>query len=78
MKSPECFLETYDASAPECDFQLPQFDDSAWIPATINQKADHTLVLQTSKQLVFEETSPKIIKKSELLFHFRQSALYYP
>lgn len=63
------FMERYDASAPECDFFLPEFDDSNWKSAVINLKDDHTLVFQNTKQLVFEEVAPANIEtRGDVLF----------
>ena len=52
------FTERYDSRAAECDFYKTDFDDSEWESAQICAFADHTLVPQRSKMLVFEEIKP--------------------
>ena len=53
------FLETYDSRAPEVGFESPDFDDSAWLPASLCLHDDHVTVAQQSAMLVLEEISPK-------------------
>lgn len=52
------FSERYDERAPERDFYLPAFDDSAWEYAREKQFVDYQLTRQESKSLVFEEILP--------------------
>ena len=59
------FLERYDCAAPEENFAAPDFDDSAWQQAKTNRYADHTLVQQESKMLVFESIAPVEIVRKE-------------
>ncbi|MBQ7387198.1 MAG: family 78 glycoside hydrolase catalytic domain [Clostridia bacterium] len=59
------FLEEYDSRAREVGFEKPDFDDSAWERAGICLYDDHTMKAQESKMLVFEQISPKIMKKTE-------------
>ena len=57
------YLEKYDAAAPECGFEHPGFDDSAWEHAVVKNDAYYQFYLQPSKMLVQEEIAPQ---KSEL------------
>ena len=57
-------LEHYDANAPENGFEAPGFDDSKWLNAAIKNDAAYKLVLQPSKQLVFEEIKPETIVRN--------------
>ncbi len=70
------FLEKYDASAAECDFHLPDFDDSSWLPATVNLSDDHTLVPPESQPLVFEKITPAEVKISENRWFIDFGAMY--
>ena len=63
------FSERYDERAPERDFYLPAFDDSAWEYAREKQFVDYQLTSQESKSLVFEEILPVTIqRRGEVLF----------
>lgn len=52
------FMERYDSRSAEVGFEAPDFDDSNWENARINELADHILVEQASKMLEFERVEP--------------------
>lgn len=52
------FMECYDSHAHEVNFFAPDFDDSAWVNASIKAVDDYTLVPQKTKMLTFEEIKP--------------------
>ena len=58
------FMERYDANAPEVGFELPGFDDACWPNAVLNPKDDYKLCPQPSRQLVFEEMRPVVLKRT--------------
>lgn len=63
------YLERYDASAPECGFEQPGFDDSGWEHAVVKTDADYQFHLQVSQMLVQEEIRPvKTIRRDNVLF----------
>ena len=66
------FMERYLSTAPEVDFMLDEFDDSAWETASIATNADHELFLQPSKMLTFEKIVPVSINRegNELVIDF--------
>ena len=49
------FLEEYDSTALEVDFELPTYDDEKWDHAKIISKDDHILYLQNTPMLEFED-----------------------
>lgn len=56
------FMEEYDASAPEVGFERPDYDDSAWVPASPRRHVDYTVVPQKTKCLEFETIRPSEVK----------------
>lgn len=58
------FLECCDSNAPEVGFERPDFDDSQWEYAKRHTCDDHTLRLQTSGTLVFEQILPVKTEKA--------------
>ena len=52
------YLERYDASAPECGFEQPFFDDSTWGKAVVRHETDYRFFLQPSAMVVREEIFP--------------------
>lgn len=55
------FTERYDSRAPECDFLLPDFDDSSWGYAKEKRHSDYTLVKQSTRQLDIYDIEPEQI-----------------
>lgn len=52
------FLERYDSTVAEVCFASPDFDDKNWKNAQISRCDDHTLTLQKSADLEFENIQP--------------------
>ncbi len=52
------FMERYDANAPEVDFELPEYDDSAWTNALKRKHLRYTLKPQPSEMVVTESFEP--------------------
>ena len=52
------FLERYDSRAPEVGFAAPDFDDSAWVHATVFAHADYHLQKQPTSQLEVYRAEP--------------------
>ena len=53
------FMERYDAGAKEVGFERPDFDDSAWAPATVHPLGkDYVVYEQPTPMLVFERIAP--------------------
>ncbi|MBP5207843.1 MAG: family 78 glycoside hydrolase catalytic domain [Clostridia bacterium] len=59
------FLERYDSRAPEVGFEQPDFDDSAWEHATVNETDDHAPGACRNVQLCFENITPARVSYKE-------------
>lgn len=57
------FLETCDSRAAEVGFADPAFDDSSWVPASVREHVDYTLLAQESKMLAFETILPAAVEQ---------------
>ncbi|MBR6708992.1 MAG: family 78 glycoside hydrolase catalytic domain, partial [Clostridia bacterium] len=73
------FMERYDARDRQVGFVRPDFDDSAWANASLAQYADHTLVEQPSKMLVFEQIQPIAARRegNRILYDFGSTYVGY-
>ena len=58
------FMERYDAGAPECGFEAPDYDDSAWEYARKREHESYTVLKQPSCQLEYEVIAPEKISVS--------------
>lgn len=56
------FLERYDSRAPEVGFEQPDFDDSGWGRALVNEKDDHVIAEYRGKGLCFENVTPQYVR----------------
>ena len=56
------FNEEYDSRAAEVGFEAPDFDDSNWVNAELQQYDDRTLAPQKSSSVVFERVDGSITK----------------
>lgn len=73
------FLERYDCNAKEVGFAAPDFDDSGWDYAIVNQHDDHTLTKQESGMLTFENIRPVNITTADnrILYDFGSNYVGY-
>lgn len=70
------YCERYDANAPETGFYKPDFDDSGWGSAALRANPDYKLFPQPTKQLVFEDISPAVLKKNKTGYFIDFGAMF--
>ena len=72
------FLERYDSRSAEVGFATPDFDDSGWENAKISRFADHTLTMQKSGMLEFEQiASTQTVTEKGVLYDFGSNYVGY-
>jgi len=73
------FLERYDSRAVTVGFEKADYDDGAWESASACLYADHTLVPQESRMLVFEDKAPVLVTRTEdgVLYDFGSNYVGY-
>ena len=59
------YAECYDASSPETNFYLPDFDDSSWENAIFKTNSDYTLFKQPTEQLSIYDVKPAVVNKTD-------------